>query len=203
MSDAVPMGTGDRILVFLLLLIAGFILLPWKIFILYGIFCVTVALWRLYYERSYFARHGIPSPKGEWIMGHSRVMFKDMMNFDANSFHELGSTYFGAFVFDRKEYTNMDLDFIKDVAVKEFPHFQNRMFMTNNKSKVARKSVMRNLITLKTGEDWKRVRNRITPTFTTGKIKKLIPTFNKCVKDSFRLIDEHIAEGKELDFKKE
>ncbi|KAI1716631.1 cytochrome p450 domain-containing protein [Ditylenchus destructor] len=201
MSHTLSMGIGDRAIVFLLLVVAGFIVLPLKIAVLYTLFCLTVAFWLIYNQKSYFTKRGIPSPKGEWITGHGRIVFENMATFDGDTMKELGTNYFGAFILSQKEYTFMDLDFIKDVAVKKFSHFQDRAFISTNNSKAAKKSIFRNFITIKTGEDWKRVRNRVTPAFTTGKIKKIIPTFNECAKRSFGVIENHIAQGKEVDLK--
>ncbi|KAI1716629.1 cytochrome p450 domain-containing protein [Ditylenchus destructor] len=201
MGEEVRMGVGDRAIVFLLLVGAGFVVLPLKIAVLYTVFCLTVALWLLYNEKSYFTKHGIPSPKGELILGHGRIMFKSLATFDMDTMKQLGTNYFGAFMLNRKEYTSADLDFVKAVCVKKFSHFQNRAFVSSTKTKVANKSIMRNIVSLKTGEDWKRVRNRVTPTFTTGKIKKLIPTFNECARKGFEVVEEHIKQGKELDLK--
>ncbi|KAI1714446.1 cytochrome p450 domain-containing protein [Ditylenchus destructor] len=195
------MGVGDRAITFLLLVGAGFIVLPLKISVLYTVFCLTVALWLLHNEKSYFNKHGIPSPKGELILGHSRMMFKSLATFDIDTLKQLGTNYFGAFMLNKKEYTSADLDFVKAVCVKEFSHFQNRAFIGSANTKVGKKSIMRNIVSIKTGEDWKRVRNRVTPTFTTGKIKKLIPTFNECAKKGFGVVEEHIKQGKELDLK--
>jgi cytochrome P450 len=33
--------------------------------------------------------------------------------------------------------------------------------------------MMQNVISIKRGEDWRRVRNLVTPAFTTGKLKKV------------------------------
>jgi len=66
------------------------------------------------------------------------------------------------------------MEFLRDVCVKKFAHFQNRLNIRfNPNTEVAKQSLFRNLMTALTNEDWKRVRNRVTPAFTTGKMKKV------------------------------
>uniref|UniRef100_A0A914CC27 Cytochrome P450 n=1 Tax=Acrobeloides nanus TaxID=290746 RepID=A0A914CC27_9BILA len=58
-----------------------------------------------------------------------------------------------------------------------------------------------NMITLKEGEEWRRVRNLLTPAFTTGKLRMLIPEFNHCSKDLAKIIEKYAEDQKDIPLK--
>ncbi|XP_055959143.1 cytochrome P450 3A24 isoform X2 [Patella vulgata] len=66
-----------------------------------------------------------------------------------------------------------DLDILKEVLVKDFQHF------TDRRVSVARAYVEKGVF-FQGGADWKRIRNIITPTFSSGKLKLMIGNINKC-----------------------
>lgn len=60
---------------------------------------------------------------------------------------------------------------------------------------------MRNMLTVKCGDDWKRVRNVITPAFTTGKMRYLVPLLEESATRLCSLVDRHIGNNKEIPLK--
>uniref|UniRef100_A0A915DZD5 Cytochrome P450 n=1 Tax=Ditylenchus dipsaci TaxID=166011 RepID=A0A915DZD5_9BILA len=75
------------------------------------------------------------------------------------------------------------------------------MFFFKGSKEVAKNSIIRNAMSIVTGEDWKRIRSRVTPAFTTGKIKRVIPYFNKSTYDLVHVIERHVDQGKALPLK--
>ncbi|ODM92848.1 Cytochrome P450 6k1 [Orchesella cincta] len=68
-----------------------------------------------------------------------------------------------------------DLDLMKNIYVKDFDHFVNRRNFDTPGSDLLLK---RMLISLE-GEQWKGIRTKLSPTFTTGKIKRMFGIFDK------------------------
>jgi len=72
----------------------------------------------------------------------------------------------------------------------------------DNESPVTKCHLGRNNIFLMQPANWKRVRTVITPAFTTGKLKGLIPTFNACTNDLCSVIErEFVAKGRDVPLK--
>ncbi|KAI3412148.1 Cytochrome P450 3A4 [Globodera pallida] len=115
-------------------------------------------------------------------------------------FSKYGNSY-GSFLFDRREFCTKDPEMMRQIFIKEFSHFQNRFNLLPER-KEAPKSLMRNMLSVLCDEDWKRVRNRITPAFTTGKLKKLIPILCDSSERLCKVIEKDYAqEQKELPLK--
>lgn len=66
-----------------------------------------------------------------------------------------------------------DPELLKQIMVKDFPHFRNR-FAIQKPDGVFGKNVF-----IAREDDWKRIRNTLTPTFTAGKMKLMLPLIEK------------------------
>lgn len=87
----------------------------------------------------------------------------------------------GAYFFTRPIAIILDPDLAKDILVKDFNSFVDRNLYYNKKDD----PLGANLGTLD-GLDWKKLRSKLTPAFTSGKLKFMFPTI---VKVSERLCD--------------
>lgn len=67
-----------------------------------------------------------------------------------------------------------DFEYAKTVLIKEFSHFSDRNIELKH-----RRTVDKHLFLL-TGVEWKAVRTKMTPVFTTGKLKEMVPLMEKC-----------------------
>lgn len=76
-----------------------------------------------------------------------------------------------------------DLDLLRHVFVKDFEYFQDRGIYMNEKGD----PLSANLLVLE-GEKWRNMRNKLSPTFTSGRLKVMHKTFLQ-VADQFR---EHL-----------
>lgn len=69
-----------------------------------------------------------------------------------------------------------DLELVKNILVKDFDHFVDRRPL--DLSKKANKYFEGMLMTM-TGEKWKSMRAIMSPVFTSGKLKTMIPSIHK------------------------
>jgi cytochrome P450 family 9 len=69
-----------------------------------------------------------------------------------------------------------DLEIAKHVLVKDFDHFVDRRPV--ELSKKANKYIG-GMLTTMTGEKWKTMRSIMSPVFTSGKLRSMMPTIHK------------------------
>ncbi|KAG8178983.1 hypothetical protein JTE90_012496 [Oedothorax gibbosus] len=81
---------------------------------------------------------------------------------------------YGRFEGSRPVLSVGDPDVLKRVLVKDFNIFPNRRDMKFHDP------IMDNTLFVLEGEAWKRVRNTVTPTFTTSKLKRMMPLMSEC-----------------------
>ncbi|KAH8277616.1 hypothetical protein KR018_002239, partial [Drosophila ironensis] len=74
----------------------------------------------------------------------------------------------GMFMFLKPTAMILDLDLIKQVLIKDFHHFQDRGVFSNPRDD----PLTGHLLTLE-GEEWKSMRQKLTPVFSSGKIKHM------------------------------
>nr|AIW79980.1 cytochrome P450 CYP6AX1v2 [Nilaparvata lugens]AIW79981.1 cytochrome P450 CYP6AX1v2 [Nilaparvata lugens] len=78
-----------------------------------------------------------------------------------------------------------DPELIQQILVKDFVHFYDRGTTVDMKLD----PLNANLLNM-TGQRWKALRQKLTPAFSSGKLKLMSPQFNECVDDLCGLIDE-------------
>ncbi|XP_021952885.1 cytochrome P450 9e2 [Folsomia candida] len=88
-------------------------------------------------------------------------------------------------------YTVTDLEILKHIFVKDFDHFVNRRAFKMPDNDILIKKM---LVFLK-DEEWKGLRSKLSPTFTTGKIKRLFPLFNESAKKLVKYVDQMMMES--------
>lgn len=99
--------------------------------------------------------------------------------------------YLGLLAFDRPVLVVFDLDLIKKILVKDSQVFINRsLTVDEDKDPLSHK----NILGLK-GQKWRHMRTNLTPTFTSGKMKKMFYLVDKCAKELEHYLDEQTANG--------
>lgn len=62
-------------------------------------------------------------------------------------------------------------------------------------------SLRGNFLTIKEGDEWRKIRQRCTPAFTSGKMKKLLPSMNHCAEELCEFLEPFAAGGKDVPLK--
>lgn len=124
---------------------------------------------------SYWTARGVPTVSGIFPLGnlvgigrrHMAFMIRDCYRKLKTSGKKFGGIYF----FVNPVVLALDLDFVKDVLVKDFQYFHDRGVYYNEKDD----PLSAHLISLD-GSKWKNLRTKLTPTFTSGKMKMMYST---------------------------
>jgi cytochrome P450 family 6 len=90
--------------------------------------------------------------------------------------------FVGVYVSLRPSLLVNDPELVKNILIRDFQHFQDRGFYVNEKTD----PLSGHLFAL-TGDKWKNLRAKLTPTFTTGKLKGMFQT----LLDTGKKLQEH------------
>jgi cytochrome P450 len=136
---------------------------------------IIVYIWIFNNRYDYFKRHGIPGPPHRFFFGHYKVLWS------AKSFskqlqqwtREYGSIY-GLFAGTQPMYIVSDVDFLQEVYIKQFSSFHSRRLPIVLRLQTGHKVHLFGA----SGARWRRQRHVISPTFSSAKLKLMLPLVN-------------------------
>ncbi|KAB0791091.1 hypothetical protein PPYR_02891 [Photinus pyralis] len=102
----------------------------------------------------------------------------------------LGYKYVGLFGMITPQLMLLDPELVKAVLIRDFQHFTDRGFYSNEKED----PLSAHLFTL-TGQKWRRLRAKLTPTFTSAKMKTMNELVVACAHQLRDAIAERCAQG--------
>uniref|UniRef100_A0A1B6FHI0 Cytochrome P450 n=1 Tax=Cuerna arida TaxID=1464854 RepID=A0A1B6FHI0_9HEMI len=121
----------------------------------------------------YWKKKGIPYVQPTAVFGNlkDQFFFRKSLNYVLQDiYNDLAGEKFGGFFESRSPVLMIrDPELMERILVKDFSYFINRGFPSD----VKRDPLSGNLFGLK-GDIWRNLRNKLTPTFTTGKLKGMI-----------------------------
>ncbi|KAL1376147.1 hypothetical protein pipiens_004499 [Culex pipiens pipiens] len=149
---------------------------------------------------SYWERRGIPYVKASFPRGNLQGVGKKFHMSAAIQacYKQLkGKGPFGGiFFFLNPVVLVTDLELVKHVLVKDFQFFHDRSLYYNEKDD----PLTGNLLNIE-GTRWRNLRAKITPTFTSGKMKMMFPTIVAIADQFHELLARESAEGVEIEMK--
>ncbi|XP_065215001.1 probable cytochrome P450 6a23 [Planococcus citri] len=158
---------------------------------------ITSALFLIYLsikkKHKYWLKKNVPyiKPKNLILGNTTELFFKGLplVKYHETIYNELAPhPYGGYFHFVKPVFIARDPNLIKTILIKDFQHFMNRGsgFMDENEP------LTQNLFNLG-GEQWKNLRIKITPAFSSGKIKIMFNLMKECTEELISLIDQTIS----------
>lgn len=85
-------------------------------------------------------------------------------------------------------------DILKNIFVRDFTAFMDRRDRATTK-------IGRHFLTALKGEEWRRARNTITPSFTSGKMKVMLSLMDECALTLTNIFDQKAQSGENVDIK--
>ncbi|XP_044261778.1 probable cytochrome P450 6a13 [Tribolium madens] len=101
----------------------------------------------------------------------------------------------GIYIFTQPSYFPIDLDYIRNILTKDFQYFVDRPFYVNEKD-----PLQAHLLNL-SGTRWRNMRSKLTPTFTSGKMKMMFQIMAESQSDLFRRTDKEVKSLEPINIK--
>lgn len=141
--------------------------------------CIIVSSVAIHYKSvySYWEKRGVNGPKPLPIFGniHSRLIY-DAYHLQ-NEWTKLYGKVYGIYEGTKPKLVVSDPEILRQICIKDFDLFINHApFQYTNE-------YQRNFLFSLTDDHWKKVRALISPTFTSGKIKRMFRLLDTCAQD--------------------
>ncbi|XP_058979710.1 probable cytochrome P450 6a14 [Musca domestica] len=151
-------------------------------------------LFALYSHYSYWQRHGVPQQTPLPFLGNMKGVgtekhFCEIVQEIYGKFKNK-SPIGGLYVFIRKSAVILDLEVIKHVLIKDFSNFHDRGVFNN----VRDDPLTGHLVTLE-GEQWRAMRNKLSPVFTSARMKYMFPTVARVAENLVEVVHEMLRSG--------
>lgn len=141
-----------------------------------------------YYKNvySYWEKRGLRGPKPKPLFGNvPDLLFSNRLKYECDNVQKYGKLY-GIYLGTKPRLVVADPEVYYQITVKDFESFQNHevsSFANPNQ---------KNFIFFLQSEHWKRVRALMTPTFTSGKIKRMFRFLDGCADDLVQVFKEQL-----------
>jgi cytochrome P450 family 6 len=140
---------------------------------------ISAAIYYIHRKYSYWSDKNVKFIKPIFPYGILRGAGKQLSIYEIvqNVYRETkptGLRYVGVYFFIKPVALILDLDFIKTILIKDFNYFHDRGLYYNEKDD----PLSAHLLAIE-GQKWKDLRNKLTPTFSSGKMKMMFTTIVK------------------------
>lgn len=143
-----------------------------------------------YYKNlySYWEKRGIKGPKPKPLVGHlADIILGDRLKFELENVQKYGKVY-GIYMGKTPRLVVADPEVYCQITVKDFDVFQN------HEANEFSDKFQKNFIFALQSEHWKRVRALMSPTFTSGKIKRMFRFLDGCADDLVQCFKEQLPD---------
>jgi hypothetical protein len=158
---------------------------------------IFIALY-LYFTRNFKFWHklGIPYEKPTPFVGNLKECAFQKMNIGEKlqKIHEKhsGKPYVGIFTFDKPVLLIRDLELVKNILIKDFQNFTDRLTSFDEKLD----PIFSKILFVNKGQRWRLWRTNLTPVYTSGKMKMMFYLVDTCGKELADCLDKASAYGK-------
>ncbi|XP_054166701.1 cytochrome P450 3A14-like [Oppia nitens] len=151
--------------------------------------------WYVLSPFNYWSKRGIRGPRPWPVVGNALSNFvKPTGLIELEWYKKFGNIY-GIYNRDKPIITIAKPELIKTILVKDF-----HLFVDRKRRRVQHKILSKNLF-FSTGDDWKRFRTITSPTFTSGKMRKMYPMIRECLNDYLNVLDEKAVNKSQINLK--
>lgn len=155
----------------------------------------TLFLYHQYKKLTFWSSRGIKTPMPLPIVGNGiTLVMRAKRHFDIEWRNKYGKVY-GYYLGTEPRLVIADAEILRKICIKDFQYFPNHHFDSfRNKFQV---NFLVQLLDLR----WKKVRSLMSPTFTSGKIKRMFKLMCLCSNEMIEMLDENnnsVVDTKEI-----
>lgn len=147
---------------------------------------------------SYWDRRGFKSfPDVSLLFGHFQATFaqkESMGHFFTRVYNSTSEPFLGVYGFLRPMLFVKDPTLVRAILVKDFAHFSDRRVHCNEDYD----PLSAHLFAL-SGQKWKNLRAKLSPAFSSGKLKTMFSTFTECASTLQNHLEKVASDGDLLD----
>ncbi|XP_050397360.1 cytochrome P450 3A13 [Patella vulgata] len=147
------------------------------------------------WTHSIFKNAGIPGPVPGLLGVVLEYSKRSMGNIDIELHKKYGKVI-GFFHTRQPILSVADPETIKDICVKHFSKFVNRANI------LPLDKYERGFLSLARGAKWKSSRSILTPTFSSGKLREMMPLMHTCTDNLLKNLEQYAGSGKSVDVNK-
>ncbi|KAB0797624.1 hypothetical protein PPYR_08617 [Photinus pyralis] len=155
---------------------------------------VTVSLFLYNYairNNDHWKKKGVPYVKPTPIIGN----FWDVLTFRISIgglltkyYNQFKEPYFGMFILDKPHLIVKGPELIRSILIKDFNYFYDRTVLSDEKCD----SLSSSMLFFTKNPEWKYIRNKMTPAFTSGKIKSMFHLIHEAAESLNKYIRRNI-----------
>ncbi|XP_037947261.1 probable cytochrome P450 6a23 [Teleopsis dalmanni] len=153
----------------------------------------SLLVYYIKYLLSYWKRRGIPHdepsfPQGNMVGFAKTKHITELLTPVYNKYKGNNRPFAGFYFLVKPSVLVLDLELVKNVLIKDFDKFDERGIFFNERDD----PLSGNLFQIN-GEKWRPLRHKISPTFTSGKMKFMFPTVTKIGDEFVNVFSEKVA----------
>ncbi|KAG8176928.1 hypothetical protein JTE90_018711 [Oedothorax gibbosus] len=163
---------------------------------LVGLTTFLVLYWYSTKDYDYWKKQNIPFVRPLPFIGNVIDIFKKPIHEIEHERYKKYGRVFGIFEGKNPVLCVAEPKLLKDILVKDFSAFPSRRLVRTGNE------IFDNMLSFVKGDEkWKKIRTIVTPTFTTGKIKRMLGIFTDCSTTLVKNFRTAVSEGKAVDAK--
>ncbi|XP_001361456.3 cytochrome P450 6a8 [Drosophila pseudoobscura] len=162
---------------------------------------LAIVTYYVYRRLSYFKSRGIPHDTPHLILGNMQGVFTkrnvhEILKKYYEKYRESKVPFVGFYFFQKPSAFILDLDLAKHILIKDFSNFSDKGLFYNEKDD----PISAHLFNLD-GPQWRVLRNKLTSTFTAGKMKFMYPTVVSVAEEFIDVMHEKMKQNSVLEIR--
>ncbi|XP_067627256.1 cytochrome P450 6a9-like [Eurosta solidaginis] len=153
---------------------------------------VSFLYYLLHQRMNYWRYRGIPHDPPHFLAGNLKGLLKTRsfaeILLEIYQHHRGTGPFCGYYLFQRPAVLVLDRALIKNILIKDFHNFADRGLFHNERDDPLTGHLFR-----LDGSKWRGLRSKLTPTFSTGKMKFMFPTILKVADQLMNAVEKRLA----------